>query len=91
MLCIVVLTAFSALVLLAPPMIASSVLGILTIPLSGRLVLLGGVVANALLCGAMERWEPLAKVVMWVGASVKGRPRRAFRDGRLYKVVESGM
>ncbi|KAF9519133.1 hypothetical protein BS47DRAFT_1375107 [Hydnum rufescens UP504] len=91
MLCIVVLTAFSALVLLAPPTIASSVLGILAIPLSARLTLLGGVVTNALLCGAMERWEPLAKVVVWVGASVNGRPRRAFRDGRLYKAVESGM
>jgi len=91
MLCIVVLTAFSTLILLAPPPMVSSVLDTLSIPLSARLTLLGAVVANALLCSALERWEPLAKIITWVTTRVKNRPRRSVRDGKLYKAVEGGM
>ncbi|KAF8326561.1 uncharacterized protein EI90DRAFT_3069674 [Cantharellus anzutake] len=90
MISIALLTAFSTLILLAPPKFFASVLEIMLIPLPARIAILIAVVTNTGLCSAFESWAPLAKLVAWASSQTRNRRKRAIRDGKLYKAVEGG-
>lgn len=61
------------------------------IPFSARVTLLVAAALNAVLCGALEKWAPLARLVTAISKHFKARRRRAVREGKLYKAVEGGM
>lgn len=82
---------FSIVVLVAPPDPLARLLDIMPIPVMARLTLLLAAVVNALLCGALERWAPLAVIVSHISRHVGSRRKRWVREGKLYKAVEGGM
>ncbi|CAE6398019.1 unnamed protein product [Rhizoctonia solani] len=84
---IVALTAFSTLVLLAPPQPIRLLLDLMAIPTSAKRTLLVGAILNAGICFAFERWNPVAGALEAVS---RGRQRRV-RGGLEYRAVEGGM
>lgn len=88
---ITLLTAFSIFVLIAPPGPLARLLDIRPIPLNARFSILFAALLNAVLCGALERWAPLAAAVTYVSRLIKTRRKRIVREGKLYKAVEGGM
>jgi cation-transporting ATPase 13A3/4/5 len=91
MLSIIVLTIFSTFVLLAPPSALARLLDIKPLPPSSRVTLLVAAALNAVLCGALERWAPLARIITSISRQFKTGKRRGVREGKLYKAVEGGM
>ncbi|CAE6357681.1 unnamed protein product, partial [Rhizoctonia solani] len=84
---IVALTAFSTLVLLAPPQPIRLLLNLMEIPTGAKRTLLVGAILNAAICFAFERWNPVAGALEVVS---RGRQRRV-RGGLEYRAVEGGM
>lgn len=84
---LVALTAFSTLVLFAPPQPLRLLLDIMPIPDSAKTTLFAGAILNAAACFAFERWNPIAAVLEVVS---RGQRRRV-KGGLEYKVVEGGM
>ncbi|CAE6510585.1 unnamed protein product [Rhizoctonia solani] len=84
---IVALTAFSTLVLLAPPQSIRLILDLMDIPASAKRTLLVGAILNAAVCFAFERWNPVAGALEAVS---RGSQRRV-RGGLEYRAVEGGM
>ncbi|CAE6439084.1 unnamed protein product [Rhizoctonia solani] len=87
MLSIVALTAFSTLVLLAPPQAIRLLLDLMEIPTSAKRTLLIGAILNAGVCFAFERWNPVAGAL----EAVSRRSQRRVRAGLEYRAVEGGM
>ncbi|KAG9102700.1 hypothetical protein FRC06_001408 [Ceratobasidium sp. 370] len=84
---IVALTLFSTLVLFAPPQPLRFLLDIMPIPSSAKTTLFIGAVANAAICFAFERWNPIAGALEVLSS---GRKRRS-KGGLEYRAVEGGM
>jgi cation-transporting ATPase 13A2 len=92
MCCIVLLSGFNVLVLLAPPGVVSNILTLMTLPVAARYVLLIAVVVNVGISMAFEEWgTPTVSTVIGVMIRWWQRGRRRVRDGKMYKVVEGGM
>ncbi|CAE6532313.1 unnamed protein product [Rhizoctonia solani] len=87
MLSIVALTAFSTLVLLAPPQAIRLLLDLMVIPTSAKRTLLIGAILNAAVCFAFERWNPVAGALQVVSR----QSQRRVRAGLEYRAVEGGM
>lgn len=88
MLSIGVLLLFNVITLLTPPAPVSQLLGLVAVPMSGRLVMLIAVVINTALSVAYEDWgaQRISQAVgRWRGW------RRRVREGKAYKAVEGGM
>ena len=77
------LCLFNLVIIEWPPGFVSRVLNLMTVPGSGRGVLLVAVVVNVILSVVFEGY-----VAGWIGGVLR-RGRR--RTGKLYKVVEAGM
>lgn len=89
MLSLVVLTAFNALVLLAPPGAISMVLELMPIPAGARWVLLFAVAINVASSMAFERWGVQGVVeVLDLISGHGGKLKKRMRDGKMYKVVD---
>lgn len=88
---IVVLTAFSTVVLLFPPRSVALVLDLMEIPPSAKATLLLAVVLNVVGSSLAEKWELLAQVVTWIYRRWRSKRPRRVRDGKLYKAVEGAM
>ena len=84
---LVALTAFSTLVLFAPPQSLRLLLDIMPIPDSAKLTLFAGAVLNAAVCFGFERWNPIAAAL----EAVSRGHRRRVKGGLEYKAVEGGM
>ncbi|KAG8690555.1 hypothetical protein FRC08_010493, partial [Ceratobasidium sp. 394] len=84
---IVALTAFSTLVLFAPPQPLRLLLDIMPIPYSAKMTLFIAAVANAAVCFAFERWNPIAGALEVLSS---GRKRRS-KGGLEYRAIEGGM
>jgi cation-transporting ATPase 13A2 len=85
------LTAINLLVLLSPPKPIALILELMTLPSSGRAMLLLVVIVNMSLSMTYERWGTgaITSVVGWLFRF--RRDRRRFRDGKAYKRVEVGV
>lgn len=90
MLSLVGLSLFNLVVLLAPPHAFSIVLELMRLPFDGRITLLLAVLMNVVASLAFERWGAgaVAEALGW--AVNLRRERRRTRDGKAYKIVESG-
>lgn len=86
MLSLVALSAFNALVLLAPPHVISMILELMPIPSGARWVLLFAVAINVVASLAFERWG--VQGVVGILDLVLVEKRRRVRDGKTYKVVD---
>jgi cation-transporting ATPase 13A2 len=86
MVSIVALTAFSTLVLFAPPQALRILLDIMPLPSGAKWTLFVGAVINAAVCFAFERWNPIA-----VALEAVSNGRRRTKGGLEYKAVEGGM
>lgn len=84
---LVALTAFSTLVLFAPPQSIRLLLDIMPIPSSAKMTLFAGAVLNAAVCFGFERWNPIAAAL----EVISRRQRRRVKGGLEYKAVEGGM
>lgn len=84
---IVLLTAFSTLVLVAPPQSVRLVLDVMPLPASAKQTLLVAAVLNAAMCFGFERWNPLAGALEVLS---RGQQKRV-RGGLEYRAVEGGM
>ncbi|KAF8609052.1 Ca-transporting ATPase [Ceratobasidium sp. AG-I] len=84
---LVALTAFSTLVLFAPPQPLRLLLDIMPIPDSAKLTLFSAAVLNAAVCFGFERWNPIAAAL----EAVSRGHRRIVKGGLEYKAVEGGM
>ena len=92
MCCIGLLSGFNMVVLLAPPHAVSNVLTLMTLPVTGRYVLLFAAVMNVGISMAFEEWgTPTVSTVIGLMTRWWQRGRRRVRDGKMYKVVEGGM
>lgn len=90
--CLVVLSAFSTYVLLAPSVPIALFLDLMTLNRTFKLQLLGIVLLNVALCLASERWAEDWIVKGWVRARGLGRKlkwvaRRRWVGGKGYKPV----
>ena len=88
---IVVLSIFSAVVLLAPPQPVALILDLMAIPASAKFTLLLVVIINVVTSSLLERWELIAKLVTAVYKRFRSKRPRRVRDGKLYKSVEGAM
>ena len=82
------LLLFNLVALLAPPAPVSKLLGLVAVPMSGRLAMLVAVVINMGLSVAYEDWgaQRIAQVFgRWRGW------RRRVQEGKVYKAVEGGL
>lgn len=82
------LLLFNLIALLAPPTPVSQLLGLVAVPMSGRMVMLVAVVINMVLAVVYEDWgaQRIAQAVgRWRGW------RRRVREGKVYKAVEGGL
>lgn len=82
------LLLFNLIALLAPPTPVSQLLGLVAVPMSGRMVMLIAVVINMVLAVVYEDWgaQRIAQAVgRWRGW------RRRVREGKVYKAVEGGL
>lgn len=86
------LTLFSIVVLLGSPHKVKSLLGLMTIPVTGRYTLLVAVVINVGLSMAFEEWGTQS-VSTAIGSIMEWLQRRHWRRGdkAAYKLVEGGM
>lgn len=92
MCCIGLLSGFNVLVLLAPPKLVSNLLTLMPLPVVGRYVLLVAAVVNVGISMVFEEWgTPNVSAVIGLLTRWWQRGRRRTRDGKIYKVVESGM
>lgn len=88
MVAIGVLLLFNLEALLAPPAPVSQLLGLVAVPMSGRMVMLAAIVINVVLSVVYEDWgaQRIAQAVgRWRGW------RRRVREGKVYKSVEGGL
>ncbi|KAK2463191.1 hypothetical protein APHAL10511_004846 [Amanita phalloides] len=85
-----VLTVFNLVVVLVPPEGVSRVLGLMTVPVSGRIVLVGAVAVNVVVSVVYEEWGA-QQIARGVGAWQRWRGRRRVREGKTYKAVEGGL
>lgn len=90
MICLVVLSGFSILLLIAPPAALSSLLELIDIPMRARGELLVLVLINIVLSAVFERWCQEI-ISSFVGGVIRllHRPRGRRADGKVYKAVES--
>ena len=88
MVCIGMLSAFSALVLLAPPQALAALLELMNVPVQARLELIVVVGINVVLSVGFEKWcqEVVASMV---GTLIRRRRRERRLHGKVYKAVES--
>jgi len=86
------LTSFSVFVLLGSPHKVKSLLGLMTIPVTGRYTLLVAVVINVALSMAFEEWGT-QRISTAIGSIVEWLQHRHWRRGdkAAYKLVEGGM
>jgi cation-transporting ATPase 13A3/4/5 len=86
------LTSFSTFVLLGSPHKVKSLLGLMTIPVTGRYTLLVAVVINVGLSMAFEEWGT-QRISTAIGSIVEWLQHRHWRRGdkAAYKLVEGGM
>jgi len=86
------LSAFSVLVLLAPPKALAELLTLVPLPVAGRQTLLMAAVVNVGISMAFEAWgaQAVSKVM---GDMMRWwhRGRRRTGEGKVYKAVEWGM
>ncbi|KAJ8076562.1 hypothetical protein AAF712_000212 [Marasmius tenuissimus] len=93
MVCLFVLSAFTVLVLLAPPAMLAKILELMPIPIDGRWELLIAVVVNIAACLVYEQYgtEAVAGVIGRIMRWRRERRRTRDADGKTYKAVEGGM
>uniref|UniRef100_A0A0W0FH30 Cation-transporting ATPase n=1 Tax=Moniliophthora roreri TaxID=221103 RepID=A0A0W0FH30_MONRR len=93
MLSLVLLMGFNLLVLLAPPPKAAEILGLVHIPIEGRLTLLIAVGANIGVCFLYEQYgtQAVAAVIGQVVGWLREFRRTRESGGKTYKAVEGGM
>lgn len=82
------LSAFSALVLLAPPHGLMSLLELMNVPIQARLEMVVVVGVNVCLSVGFEKWCQEA-VASMVGKLMRRRRRGRRLNGKVYKAVES--
>ena len=95
MISIMILTAFSTMVMLRPPTSVALILDIKPIPTSAKWVLMGGTLANVILSIAFERYlhKAFARLLGFVFKLrylIGGHPTRT-REGKAYRAVETGI
>ncbi|KAG9018165.1 hypothetical protein FRB90_012009 [Tulasnella sp. 427] len=88
---IVVLAAFSTVVLLFPPRPVALVLDLMEIPASAKATLLFVVVLNVVVSSFVEKWELLSQVITFFQKRWRSKRPKRIRDGKLYKAVEGAM
>lgn len=82
------LSAFSALVLFAPPEALATVLELMDVPVQTRLLLMAIVGINVCLSMGFEKWCQ-GVVASIVGKMLRQRRRGRRLHGKVYKAVES--
>jgi hypothetical protein len=96
--CFVVLTAFSAWVLLAPSKTVALILDVIDLTYRFRFELLAIVIVNILSSFAFERYaeRPIARLVgnikkWWSGRRGGNKHRRRIASGKVYKTIEGNL
>ncbi|KZT54211.1 Ca-transporting ATPase [Calocera cornea HHB12733] len=94
MVCLVVLGAFSTLVLMDPPVPLSLLLDLVPVPLAGKLTLFVAVVVNVCVCWTFEEWgaKQVSDFIGFIGRTITNHSNgRRIKEGKAYKAVEGGM
>lgn len=93
MLSMVLLSAFNLLVLFVPPQLVSTLLTLMSLPMTARGTILLLVLLNVGMSLAFEQWgaQNVSSLIGVVSRWWHRGRRRSFREDKAYKVVEGGM